>query len=422
MNVLRSQDIRLNIEIRQAAHELAVSHAVSHTLNTGLLNRFSLANSLMDEISKQSIISKTLEEDLSKISNELAEKQADLVRTEEDRAMAKAMEQCIKTQMVTLNKRMAEQVATKRAAEHDALISQTQIHRMYDQLEDISAELDGRILEKARHAHTATAVAEDLYSAIMSLTHAMCAIGQKTRDPLDSTIQNNRGTVCARTLLDKCHSIPELGSIPVLEFFQGCQYAALEQIHLMESLIDTLRKYASLRARRTSLTALHDRILAQERILLLELKAAKTCLATKQREVGQKMLQEDLISIKAKNKAKELFNRIQESSQTMEKVNSDTQQTGHLQEEEATLRQHKVHLMRALRELRHTNTILLQKKKKKETSVRNQKLNVVALHEDSKTCQSHIQHMEKKLVETSMRQLAYQTIINTISKRHHNVS
>ena len=190
----------------------------------------------------------------------------------------------------------------------------------------------------------------------------------------------------------------------------------------MESSIDTLRKYASLRARRTSLTALHDRILAQERILLLELKAAKTCLETKQREVGQKMLQEDLISIKAKNKAKELFNKIQESSQTMEKVNSDTQQTGHLQEEEATLRQHKVHLMRALRELRHTNTILLQKKKKKETSVRNQKLNVVALHEDSKTCQSHIQHMEKKLVETSMRQLAYQTIINTISKRHHNVS
>ena len=425
---LQSQYNDMNITIKKMTQEVGSSHALNTMLNVELCKGFTLVNTLMDEAQKQSTISKALDQELTDIKSRMRTINIGLVGAEDDLAMTKRVEQSLEKQLVMANNDLNIQQSSTEVSAQNALVLQRQVHRMHDEISSTSTELDVALQDMSHCAEAALSSAEVLHSLITSLDRLLFLIPDEKNSV--KNVWNQRGIVCVHALAKKCCILPDLRSISLDLLTKGCWNATVQDVKIMEQAIKMLNTYQNLVTKRKHLSAELENILNQEQVLLMELNAAKTDLQNKHKVIRQKMLQEDLASIEAQNKAMMIFKNIEGASQVMQNVvkaqEEDTLRRECLKEREAQLRQHKVHLMRTLGELRQANAKRQNRKLKEAASmkVRNQRRELL-FHQDKddisllKSTRQRVRNMENKVLESSVRQLVYQTILDTISNSNH---
>lgn len=418
---LTSRYVELQHAIQKVSHEITTSLSAYAMLDKGLYRGFSLVNTLMDDVSLQSCISNDLRRELQNFSHNITKVQSDLEISEKDLRIAQKIEEHIGKQLATYNRRLVEQVSTNTQNKQDALVLQNILHRSYDQQSKISALVESAEIGMSMQAKAAQTRAKDLYSLVMSLTHVLSLI-EGSHDPAEDRWAK-RGHVCHQAFAMKCCILPTLRCFePVSLGTKEWRNKTLEDIHQMEEAIRILNSYQNLSIQRMYLDKALDGVLAEERVLLSELDASRACLMSKEKEVRQAFVQEDLTSIKAKKCAKSMFKNMQKITQEIEDhisgQHEEQDALAVLKKREAWLQQHKVHLMRALREIRHAQT---KRHKSKKNDARNQ--GNVSLHKSNtktpflrKDCHSATTGMNLKALEYSVRRDVYQLIVESISE------
>lgn len=409
--------------LHQMGNQLTMSYGMKRALDIELYKVFSVANTLMDDVTHESFATTVLEQKVQNMSISITKAKSDLLVLEEDNRIVHRLHRCLGQRLLNVEQQLIQQVSTNMHTEQEVLLAQRDIHKIYDQVSHSSKILECRRANVSLEMDVARLLARDLYSLALCHTHVLSA---KVPDQQHNVgaLQHIYTRKCQRydsEIFKQRLVFPCIQDVPNSLLADG--YWNPTMLDDMDKVVRSLGRYHKLHDQYMYLQAKLDDILSREKLLLYELKASKKRLKHQQKKLRVGMVQEDLLSISAKKSALVTYERVSEVSQKNQNRVTLTVEKNcrmkSLEEREALLQRHKVHLVKALGEIKRVNA---------KHKACNKRLNMnegttrvrdySRMPRDgpmvSKDLTDSVHAVERKAIGTSVRQLMCRMIIESV--------